>query len=130
MAKRSGRLKPAISDSVKASVSVKAQHLIDEHLKPTHIQPPPAERFDTNYIIDIFTKWHGVNLFFCATYASEGPNAISPTFEVRFARMAFEDNGKFSLSFMRHTEQWCLAYSGLTADECLEAIRDDPLFSP
>ena len=130
MVKRATQSKLQIPESVKADVSEKARQLIEEHLKPRHIKPPPAKRFDTNYIVDIFSKWHGANFYFCATYASEGPNAISPTFEVRFARMVFEGNRKFNLSFMRHTEQWCLAYSGLTAEECMEAIRDDPLFAP
>ncbi len=130
MTKPSSRQKPKITDSVKAELSTKAQRLIEEHLKPTHIRLRPPRTSDTNYLIDISAKWHGNSLCFCATYASPGPNALSPTFEVRFARMVFEGAGRFSLSFMRHTEVWCLAYPGLTADECLAAIRGDPLFTP
>ena len=37
---------------------------------------------------------------------------------------------KFTLSYMRPTDKWCAVYSGLTLEECLNVIREDPLFSP
>ena len=39
-------------------------------------------------------------------------------------------NGKFALSFMRHTGEWVRIYDALTVDECLKAIQDDPWFVP
>jgi len=57
-----------------------------------------------------------------------GSNAISPTFETNFARMEFVGNGKFGLSFMRHTGKWVVLYDRLSLGECLDAIRDDPWF--
>jgi hypothetical protein len=44
--------------------------------------------------------------------------------------MEYVGNGKFALSFLRHTGQWVELYDGLTVDECLTAIRDDPWFVP
>jgi hypothetical protein len=38
--------------------------------------------------------------------------------------------GSFSLAFMRHTGQWLDLYSGLSVDQCLQAISDDPFFIP
>jgi hypothetical protein len=102
---------------------------VEEVLKPQHIQPPPKdERF--NYLVDIYTKWHQSYFYFCATYHSPGPNAISPSFETRFARLAFVGNNRFDLSYMRHTGQWWELYSGLTLNEALAAIRDEPHFTP
>lgn len=61
--------------------------------------------------MDISTKWLGSKCFFISTYACPGPNAIAPTFEQKFARMEFVGNGRFSLSYMRHTEQWVQSFT-------------------
>ena len=59
-----------------------------------------------------------------------GPNAIAPAFETKFARMEYVGDGKFALSFMRHTEQWVVLYDAVSVDQCLKAIQDDPWFQP
>ena len=101
--------------------------LIDTELKPKHVKPPPEEAC-FNFLTDITLKWHGSTLFLVAVYACPGPNAISPSFEDRFARLRPAGGGRFDLSFMRHTGQWVELYQGQTLDECLESIRDDPWF--
>src|SRR5262245_34193912 len=108
--------------ATKAQVEAKFQGLIDTQLKPKHVKPPPEDaRF--NYITDITLKWHGSTLFLVAVYACPGPNAISPSFESRFARLRPAAGGKFDLSFMRHTGQWVELFQGQTLDECLQEIR-------
>ena len=42
--------------------------------------------------------------------------------------MEYVIDGKFALSFMRHTGQWVRLYEALSVDECLKAIQDDPWF--
>ncbi len=44
--------------------------------------------------------------------------------------MEYVGDGRFALAFMRHTGQWVELYEGLTVDECLKAIKDDPWFQP
>lgn len=118
--------KSAISESLKAQVDANAQELVESVLKPRFIQPPKKPRF--NYIIDVAATWHGSSLYFVSTYACPGPTAISPTFEAKFARMEFVGSSKFNLSFMRHTGKWAVLFTGISLDECLDAIRDDPWF--
>ena len=96
---------------------------------PTHVQPPPTGH-QLNYITDITTKWLGSNCYFVSIYACPGLNAISPTFETKFARMEYVGDGKFALSFMRYTGQWVELYDALTVDECLKAIQDDAWIVP
>ena len=108
--------------AIKADVDAKATKLV-EKLKPKYVQPPKQPRF--NYIIDVWTKWIGGTLYFGTTYACPGPNAISPSFEVKFARMEHLGGGRFALSYMRHTEKWFKLFPSLTADECLDAIEND-----
>ena len=118
---------PKPSDATKQEVETKADALIESVLKPRYVEPPPDEpRF--NYIIDLFTKWHGRYFYFCSRYASPGPTAIQPFFEDRFARMEYAGSERFNLAFMRHTGQWIEIYSQLTLDECLDAVQDDPWF--
>ena len=113
MVRPAGPKKPSIPESVKALVDAKAKKLVETALKPKFIQQPSkTPRF--NYIIDIAAKWHGSSLYFFPTYACPGPNAISPTFESKFARMEYVGDGKFALSFMRYTGEWVGLYDALT----------------
>ena len=123
------RPKASLPGTLKDEVDTKARDLIEYVLKPKHVQPPqPDER--SNYVTEITTKWLGSKCFFISTYACPGPNAISPTFESKFARMEYVSDDKFALSFMRYTGQWIRLYDSLSIDECLKAIQDDPWFVP
>lgn len=120
--------KPKIPDTLKAEVTTRATELIDTVLKPNNIQPPPENpRF--NYIVDIYGKWFQSAFYFCAKYCCPGPNAISPSFELKFARMQYAGNNHFHLAFMRHTGEWIELYTDQTVDECLTAVKDDPNFT-
>ena len=120
---------PKVPDGVKVEVEAKAKELVEHVLKPKCIEPPPRNpRF--NYIVDIFTKWHGGHFYFVAKYACPFPNATSPFFEVNFTRLQYLGDGAFNLAYMRHTGQWVEVYHGLTLDECISTIRDEALFHP
>ncbi|MBV9280079.1 MAG: hypothetical protein JOZ41_08370 [Chloroflexi bacterium] len=120
--------KPAVPEALKREVDAKASELVASSLKPKYIKPPPEDqRF--NYVVDIFTKWYRSYFYFCATYRSPGPTAISPFFEARFARLEYIGADRFALAYMRHTGQWAEIYPDLSLDECLAAVRDDPFFT-
>jgi hypothetical protein len=121
--------KSCMLDSLKSELETKATDLIVNVLKPKHVQPPKQDE-QFNYIIDIGTKWYRNHFYFVSTYACPGPNAISPTFESKFARMEHLGNGNFALYFMRHTGEWVGLYDGLSVDECMKAIQNDPWFMP
>lgn len=120
---------PKLPDRLKAEVAQKAQELIDTFLKPTYIQPPP-ENPQFNYIIDISAKWWRSNFYFSAVYAVAGPNAIAPSFESKFARLTYKGSERFTLAFMRYTEEWVELYHDQSLDECFEAIKTDAWFHP
>ncbi len=121
--------KPAVTASLKTEMEKKAHELIENVLKPKHVLPPTNDK-QFNYITDIKAKWNRNYFYFISTYACPGTNAISPTFESKFARMEHLGFGKFALSFMRHNEQWVRLHDGLSVDECLKSIQDDPWFMP
>jgi hypothetical protein len=121
--------KSPLPDSLKAEVEAKAAALIENVLKPKHVLPPPKDG-PFNYIIDIGAKWYRHYFYFFSTYACPGPNALSPTFESKFARMEYLGNATFALYFMRHTGEWVGLYDALSVDESLKAIQDDPWFVP
>ena len=123
------RSKSKVTDTIKLDVDAKARELVDTVLKPEHVKPP-SEDEQFNYIIDIYSKWHGNYFYFCTKYACPGPYAISPYFEAKFARMEYVGNSRFNLSYMRHTEKWCEVYTDLSLDESLAAIRNEPFFMP
>jgi hypothetical protein len=119
---------PRVPDVLKSEISSKAAKLVEQHLKPAHVEQP--ENPQCNYIADIYTRWHREGLYFCATYVSPFPDAVSPNFEVRFARMGYLGNGNFSLAYKGLTGRWCEMYPSLSVDECLENVRDEPHFIP
>jgi hypothetical protein len=121
--------KPPLPDSLKAEVQAKADALIKEVLKPKHVLPPPKDG-QFNYITDIGAKWYRNSYYFFSTYACPGPNALSPTFEAKFARMEYLGGGTFALYFRRHTGEWVGLYDALSVEEGLKAIQDDPWFVP
>jgi hypothetical protein len=121
--------KTPLPASLKAELDAKATALIENVLKPRHVLPPAKDE-KLNYIIDIGAKWYRNYFYFFSTYACSGPNALSPTFESKFARMEYLGNATFALYFMRHTGEWVGLYDALSVDESLKAISDDPWFVP
>jgi hypothetical protein len=122
--------KPAparVPSKLKAEVQQRAEELIESELKGRYVKPPP-KGYDFNYVVEIHAKWYRHYFYFCAKYASPGPHAISPFFETKFARMEYVGGENFDLSYMRHTGEWIQVYQGMSLDECLTAIRDDPWF--
>jgi hypothetical protein len=120
---------PRIPEEIQEEVTKKANELIETFLKPKYLQPPP-ENPQFNYIIDIYGQWYRSYFYFCSRYCCPGPNALSPTFEARFTRLQYAGNGSFNLAYMRYTGQWWEVYRGLSLDECLARIREEPLFHP
>jgi hypothetical protein len=121
--------KPTLPGKLRDEVDSKAKELVETVLKPQHVHPPAKdERF--NYITDITTRWIGSKYYFLSIYHCPGPDAVSPTFETKFARMEYVEGDKFVLSFMRHTGQWVALYNAVSVDECMKAIKDDPWFQP
>ena len=104
------------------------QYIIDV-IKPRSVKPAPTTN-DYNYIADIHSKWYRNYFYFCATYICPSPNAISPSFETKFARMEYVADNKFNLAYMRHTEQWFEVCQDISMDECLKSIEENPIFVP
>jgi hypothetical protein len=125
--------KSKVPDIVKAEVETKATELVNAFLKPEYIKPPPKNA-KWNYIIDLYTKWHRNYFYLCATYACPSPNAISPYFNMGFARLGYAGGigrqSRFNLSYMRHTGKWWVIWRGLSLEQCLVEIRGGGIFHP
>jgi len=121
--------KKSVPPDILLKVQRQAQELIDSSLKPRHIQPPP-EKAEFNYLVDIYTKWHGPFFYFCSTYRSPGPRARSPSFESNFARLQYAGTDRFNLAYFRHTRQWWQVAQLLPLEECLSRIEAGGIFSP
>jgi len=44
--------------------------------------------------------------------------------------MEYVGRDRFNMSYMRHKGKWFEVYPDMSLEECIEAIRDDPLFTP
>jgi hypothetical protein len=124
----SKRQRGQVPEDLKSEVSFKAQQLVDQHLKPTHVEQP--ENPQCNYISNIYTQWDEGCFYFYATYVAFFPDEDSHALEVPFARIGYLGNGRFNLAYMGQTGKWCKRYPSLSVDKCLEAVRDEPHFIP
>lgn len=116
---------PKVPDHLKSDVKARADEFVESFLKPNFIKEMP-EDYQWNYPVDVFTKWHQRYFYFCSTWRSPGPDAISEFFEHRFARLEYAGDEKFNVAYMRHTGQWREIFQSLTLAECIEEIRTDP----
>ena len=103
---------------------------LDRGRPETQVRRADPEDGQFNDITDIGARWYRNDFYFISTYACPGPNALSPTFEAKFARMEHLGGGLFALHFMRHTGEWVGLYDALSVDECMNAIGDDSWFVP
>lgn len=55
--------KPKVPDAVKVELKTKAAELIETLLKPEYVKPPPRNA-KLNYIVDLYSKWHGNYFYF------------------------------------------------------------------
>lgn len=120
--------KATTTASLKAEVETKTKELIENVLKPKHVLPPRKDE-QSNYITDIGAKWNRGYFYFFWTYTCPNPNALSPTFEWKFARMEPLGDGSFALYAMRYTgKEWIGVLDALSVDECMKAISDNEWF--
>lgn len=122
-------IKPKVPDSIKLILKEKADKIVENTIKPTHILPPPTDN-DFNYLVDIYTKWYRNYFYFCAKYNSPSPNAIAPSFDIKWARMEYVGDDKFTLSYLRHTGKWAEVLQELSMIESLNAITEESYFQP
>lgn len=128
-AKPPKKSKPNAPDSMQSILKEKADRLINDVMKPEHMKPASAND-DFNYIADIYSKWYRNYFYFCTTYNCPSTNAISPSFETKFARMEYVAGNRFNLAYMRHTGQWLEVFQDISMDECLKLIEENPIFMP
>jgi hypothetical protein len=124
------KAKPSkVTDVLKREVTEKANALIEENIRPEHVKPP-SKNPQFNYIVDIFTRWHGRYFYFMAKYACPGPNCISPFFEIGFARLEFVGSNCYDLAYFRHTGKWWTVFCAVSLDEALDLVRTEGIFNP
>ncbi len=123
------QIKPTASSSTQALLKEKADKLIDDVIKPKHVQSASISN-DHNYIADIYSKWYRNNFYFCVIHNNPRANAISPSFETKFARMEFVADNQFNLAYMRYTGKWFEVSQAISMDECLKLIEEDIIFMP
>jgi hypothetical protein len=129
IAKSKKKFSPKVPELIKAQIKAKADTLVDKTLKPKYIEPTPKTN-DFNYLVDIFTKWHGKYFYFCSRYNCPSPTALSPSFEDSFARLEYDGPDGFNLAFKRHTGQWVVIFFELSLEECLHEIEVGVHFIP
>ena len=90
---------------MKAEVTTKANELIETDLKLQYIRAS-SEDPQFNYIIDICGKWYKEHIFyFYAIYRIAYSYIDKSIFYLKCARIEYDGNNLFRLSFSRHTGQ-------------------------
>ena len=68
--------------------------------------------------------------YLCAKYRCPAPNCITEFFDTKFARLEFIGSDRFNLAFMRHIDQWAKTEENESLDECLDRVRNNPVYQP
>jgi hypothetical protein len=113
---------------LKEEIETKVTNLIETVLRPAIIVRPSDYEF--NYVVDIYTKWHGHHYYIFAKYCCPSPDATMPGFESGCARMAYVGGEHFNLAYFHYSGKWAEIFHRLTIDECIDIIKDDPGFQP
>lgn len=116
-----------LTDYEKTRIESQCQPLI-EKLKSHYVQENPNK--ESNFLVDVYTKWYRDYLYFCEKYKSEKPNRTADEFEEKFVRLKIMNKDKFDISYMRYTGKWFPIASGLTLNQCLEMIETTPTLHP
>ena len=103
--KKKIKSKTVLPKATKEKVDIFAGELIENKLKGLYIEKKRG-RPKFNYIVDIYGKWYRNYYYFCAKYKCPSNDSTVPFFESKFARMEYQANKKFNLSFMRHNNTW------------------------
>lgn len=118
-----------VPDNLKQTVKAKADQLVETVLIPQYVKPPPDDQ-PFNYLVNIYTQWYRHYFYFCSTYNCPGPNAISPSFDTKFARLEYVAADSFNLAYMRHTGQWQEVAQGISLEGALAMIEEGGAFHP
>jgi len=97
-------------------------------LKNDYVKRKPPKRW--NYAADVYGKWRGNTFYLCAKYNCPGPNALSPSFESKFARLEYFGNNSFRLYAMRHNGEWLVIEGGAPLERCFQALETNTWFRP
>jgi hypothetical protein len=121
--------KPKASAVLQKEVTQRANKLVEEVLKPARLQAEPP--IDFNYVVNISIKWHGSTYFyFIGTWRCPAPNCLSEFFEMKFTRLEYTGEDRFSLAYMRHTGQWFTVLNDVPLGMCLTEIEHNELYWP
>lgn len=105
-----------------------AETFLRTFYRPKFVRPPPEDP-QLNYVVDFSVGWHGAYLRFTAKYACPGPNALTPFFEVPFARLGyFGGLDRYNLWARRHNDQWIVLAEDLKLTDCFAEMRANPWF--
>lgn len=91
---------------------------------------PSNQHESNNYLTELSSKWYRNYFYLISHYQSDNPNAISPSFEVRYTRIQCTGEATYSLSYMRHNGQWNEVYTNLSVSKLERTIISETLFHP
>lgn len=123
--------KPSLSENKKAEIIAECRKFIDSDLLPCL-----AKGFNKNqkrpHLTEIRCKWNRNFLHFIACCKNVKTKTAHSECEEKFARLEYQKNDKFLISYLRHTGQWHeLSYgNGISLKECFKMILKLPHLQP
>ena len=113
------------TDAQKAAITAKFAPLVQ---RLNNELPPLEEPQKRNQCIRVFTKWWRNFFYVMQEYKCPPEGYTAPGFELGLSRMEFRGEDSFEIAYFRHTGQWWVVAKGLTLEECVKAIEQDPWF--
>ena len=121
--------KAKLSDAFKKQLTERIEKILEEVLRPKHIQKPP-EGHDFNYLSGLHSKWYRNYFYICGTYTCPSERASVPSFEAKFSRMEFFNEDSINLAYMRHTGKFWELFEDQTLEESIKIVTTQSHFLP
>jgi hypothetical protein len=118
-----------VPEGLRREVTRRGEELVARKFTPLLNTEPSIRKRDFNYAVAVFTEWRGRSFYLCTRYRTPQVRPIEE-FVVRSARLEFAGQGRFHLSYFRHTDRWQALYHGLTLDQCFDTIEECEVFWP
>jgi hypothetical protein len=117
--KKPKEAKPEVPEELKQYMKEKGDEIVETIFKPEYLSPASDEK-EINQLVDIFTKWHRNNFYFCVKYKFP-PNVNRTFFENKFVKFEYLGDDQFQYSYMRHTGKW-YPTSVMAVEDCLKQV--------
>lgn len=115
--------------ALKGAVAARCDAWITEVLVPRHL-PEIRSQAEYNFCIGLHGAWRGNAYRFLSRWRTGTSRTPVEEWDTPWARLQHFAPGRFDIGWMRHTGAWWTLHRGLTLDEAMAILAEEPVLQP